>query len=57
MKRDQEKRQELKKGILQKMKHMQAGPKATPQQEIESLVKQAEYYTSFLLSKFESREK
>lgn len=39
------------------MNQMKALPNASPDQEIECLVKQAEFYTTFLLSKFESREK
>lgn len=42
----------MKREILHKMKSMQAPVSASPQEQIECLVKQAEFYTNFLLSKF-----
>jgi hypothetical protein len=42
---------ELKKQVFEQIKALQPPPGATPDQAIESLVKQAEFYTNFLLSK------
>jgi hypothetical protein len=57
MKKNRNEREQMKKEILHKMYQMKAPPNASPDEEIECLVKQAEFYTNFLLSKFESREK
>lgn len=43
----------LKKIVLQHLKALKPQPNATPEQAVECLVKQAEYYTNFLLSKHE----
>lgn len=52
MKATIEERKMLKKSILNEMKALKAPLKATPQEHIESLVKQADFYANFLLSKF-----
>jgi hypothetical protein len=38
------------------MKALKAPPKSSAQDEIESLVKQADFYANFLLSRFEKKE-
>lgn len=48
-----EDRKKLKKNILQEMKALKAPKNCSSQEAIESLVKQADYYAKFLLSRFE----
>lgn len=43
----------LKKVVLQHLKALKPQPNASPEEAVECLVKQAEYYTNFLLSKHE----
>lgn len=38
---------------MNQLKALKARPNATPEEAVESLVKQAEFYTNFLLSKHE----
>ena len=42
---------QLKKTVLQHLKALKPAPNATPEEAVDCLVKQAEYYTNFLLSK------
>ena len=45
----------MKKNILKELSLLKPKPGATVEQSIESLVKQAEFYTNFLLSSHENR--
>jgi hypothetical protein len=42
---------------MQQLKALRPPPGATPEQAVEALVKQAEFYTNFLLSKHEMLRK
>ena len=47
----------LKKTVMQQLKALKPDPRASPEEAIEALVKQAEFYTNFLLSQHETSKK
>lgn len=51
-----QKKKQLKKTIMNEINALKPKPDATPEEAIESLVKQAEFYTNFLISGYDTKK-